>query len=271
MKIFIFVEYQKKVTMLLPTMTYKEMYDHLSKDLQKVKIRENYFLPKAIKEFKKEKRFPACRWYEYTVPASQNKYVIFFYAESRAFIERPQIDNFSIVFDKKNNRYVIKCAVCGYSHTKEGPLMPLRQVQVYTSHFFDRYKERYLKDLSLNANDVVCRYLSRNKRGMPIEMNDEINRHLDQYGVGAKYGFRVRDGFCFAISDLQIIKSEDGDSEKDKPQAMYVVYKTFMNESDMADTQLSAINKSHYEAWLQYAQTIQREAVDGEITLTLDA
>ena len=120
--------------------------------------------------------------------------------------------------------------------------MLLRQVQVYTSHFFDRYKERYLKDLSLNANDEVCRCLSRNKRGMPIKMNDEINRQLDQYGVGAKYGFRVKYGFCFAISGLQVIKSEDRESEKDKPQAMYVVYKTFMNESDMADTQLSAIN-----------------------------
>ena len=61
--------------MLLPTMTYKEMYDNLSKDLKKVKIREDYFLPKAIKEFKKERRFPAWRWYEYTVPASQNKYI----------------------------------------------------------------------------------------------------------------------------------------------------------------------------------------------------
>lgn len=62
--------------MLLPTMTYKEMYDNLSKDL--IKIREDYFLSKAIKEFKKERRFPAWRWYEYTVPASQNKYIIFF-------------------------------------------------------------------------------------------------------------------------------------------------------------------------------------------------
>ena len=34
------------------------MYDHLGEDLKKVKIREDYFLPKAIKEFKKERRFP---------------------------------------------------------------------------------------------------------------------------------------------------------------------------------------------------------------------
>lgn len=83
--------------MLLPTMTYKEMYDNLSKDLKKVKIREDYFLPKAIKEFKKERRFPAWRQYEYTVPASQNKYIIFFYVESRAFIEKPEIGNYCVV------------------------------------------------------------------------------------------------------------------------------------------------------------------------------
>ena len=226
---------------------------------------------KAIKEFKKERRFPAWRWYEYTVPASQNKYIIFFYVESRAFIEKPEIGNYCVVFDNKNNRFVIKWGACGYNHTKDGPLMLLRQIQVYTSHFFDRYKERCLKDLSLNANDVVCRYLSRNKEVMPIEMNNEINRHLDQYGAGAKYGFRVRDGFCFALLDLQVMQSKDGDCEKDKPQAMYVVYKTFMNEADMADTQLSAIDKSHYDAWLRYIQTLQKEATDGKITLTLDA
>lgn len=117
--------------------------------------------------------------------------------------------------------------------------MLLRQIQVYTSHFFDRYKERCLKDLSLNANDVV-------------------------------YGFRVRDGFCFALLDLQVMQSKDGNCEKDKLQAMYVIYKTFMNEADMADTQLSAIDKSHYGAWLRYTLTLQKESTDGEITLTLD-
>ena len=194
-----------------------------------------------------------------------------FQAESRAFIEKPEIGNYCVVFDNKNNRFVIKWGACGYNHTKDGPLMLLRQIQVYTSHFFDRYKERCLKDLSLNANDVVCRYLSRNKEVMPIEMNNEINRHLDQYGAGAKYGFRVRDGFCFALLDLEVMQSKDGDCEKDKPQAMYVVYKTFMNEADMADTQLSAIDKSHYDAWLRYIQILKKESTDGEITLTLDA
>lgn len=64
--------------MLLPTMTYKEMYDHLANDLKKVQIKEEYLRPKAVREFKKERKFPSWRWYEYTVPATNNKYIIFF-------------------------------------------------------------------------------------------------------------------------------------------------------------------------------------------------
>ena len=43
--------------MLLPTMTYKEMYDHLANDLKKVQIKEEYLRPKAVREFKKSENF----------------------------------------------------------------------------------------------------------------------------------------------------------------------------------------------------------------------
>ena len=42
--------------MLLPSMTYKEMYDNLAADLEKVKIKEEYLLPRAVKEFRKERK-----------------------------------------------------------------------------------------------------------------------------------------------------------------------------------------------------------------------
>ncbi len=41
-------------------MTYnEEMNDHLAADLRKVKIKEEYLSPKAVKEFRKERRLPA--------------------------------------------------------------------------------------------------------------------------------------------------------------------------------------------------------------------
>ena len=64
--------------------------------------------------------------------------------------------------------------------------------------------------------------------------------------------------------------SEDGDRHKDKIDAMLVLYTTFMNESDMKDTQLAAIDKEHYITWLRCVKDFQKEAKDGTITLTLE-
>lgn len=102
---------------------------------------------------------------------------------------------------------------------------------------------------------------------MPIERNDEINRRLDKYGEGAMYGYRVKDGFCFTQTDMQLVKSEDS---KERPIAQYVMYKTFMNESDMANTQLLAIDKGCYQSWLQYQRTMQEKLQSGNTTLMLE-
>ena len=255
--------------MLIPTMTYKEMYNHLANDLKKVQIREDYLRRKAIKEFKAERKFPAWRWYEYTIPATNNKYIIFFYAESRFFIEKPIADSFCIMFNDKQ-RFIIQWIAGGYKQTEDSPISFIRQIHAYTSHFLERYNERFLKDKTLNANDIACRYLSRNKIGMPITMSEDINKNLEKYGENAQTGYRVKDGFCFARSAVEGTKSEDGDRNKDKVNAMLVLYTTFMNEAGLANTQLSAINEEHYNTWLRSIQDIQKEAKDGIITVQLE-
>ena len=53
--------------MLLTSMTYREMYDHLAADKYKVDIKQEYLRPKAIKAFRKTSRFPAWELYEYEV------------------------------------------------------------------------------------------------------------------------------------------------------------------------------------------------------------
>lgn len=256
--------------MLLLSMTYKEMYDHLAADFEKIKIKKECLFPKAIRELKKERIFPALKCYEYTIPSTNNKYIIFFYAENRYCIEKPKVNHFCVAYDDEG-KYIIRCGVRPFV-PDGGELMALREIQVYTNHFFDRYKERWLdkepvyKDMLLNVNDVACIYLSRNDQGMPIEMNEEINRRIGKYGEGAMFGYRVRDGFCFTMTDMQLIKRENGD----RPIAQYVIYKTFMNESDMANVQLSAIDQAQYETMIQSIQIMQKTQMDGTTTLTLE-
>lgn len=246
------------------------MYDHLSKDLNKIQIKKDCLFSKAIKEFKKAKRFPIYKWYEYTIPATQNKYIIFFYAESRKLIDKPYVGHFAVVFDR-NKRFVIQLVAGGYKHTEDSPLILIRQVHVYSSHFFERYNERILKNKSLSANDIACIFLSRNNERMPIKMNSDINKHIEGYGESAKFGYRVRDGFCFAREAVQGTVSEDGDRHKDKIDAMMVMYTTFMNESNMDKSQISAINKEHIRIWLQHIQDIHKQVKDGVVTLTLES
>ena len=72
------------------------------------------------------------------------------------------------------------------------------------------------------------------------------------------------------MSGVQGDISDDSNRKKDKVDAMLVLYTTFMNESDMKDTQLAAIDKEHYAAWERYVADMQREAKDGIVTLILE-
>jgi hypothetical protein len=250
-------------------MTYKQMYDHLAEDLDKLKYRLDYYKPKAIKEFRKARKFPAWKCYDYEFPQTRTKYVVYYYAENINCVDKPISGFFvDLLFDRK--RLVVKWGASGYQHTPECPLVLIRQLHAYSSHFLHRYNERFLKDDSLTANDIACQYLARNDIAMPIKITEDINRNIDQYGEGGKQGFRVRDGLCFAQTILEGKTSEDGDRTKDKVDAIAIVYTTFMTESLMTKGQKLAIEKEHWEKWTRAYLAFLKENNGNDIVLTLE-
>lgn len=260
---------EKYILMITPSMTYKEMYDHLAKDLKKVEYKKNYFLPKAIKEFRKARTFPIWTWYEYKVPSSNNKYVIFFWVDNPSCIERPKSEFFvDVFFDRQ--RFVVKWGAGCYCHTPNSHIKLIRQIHVYTSHFLHRYNERFLKDNTLSSNDIACRYLSRNNIAMPIEITKTINKNIDEYGVGAKQGFRVRDGVCFTRTGLEGEFYGEEDRDMDRVDVLIVIYTTFMSEYKMTDGQRLAIEKEQWENWTRSFINFMREAQGGVLRLKLE-
>lgn len=234
--------------MILPSMTWKEMYDGLAADAQKVQIRTEKSYPKAVKAFRKSKTLPA--WYidEYKIPATNNQYIIFYYAGNANEIEKPRYSSFCFVFSG-NQRYVFRGMQMGYRHTPKCETIMLPQIHAYTSHFFQRYNERFLHKDYLSPNEIAGMFFVRNPFPMPIMLNEEVNKNYKEYGERNNRGMRVSDGFCFAQTDIEGYKSEDGIPEHDIVDAMLILYTTFMNESDMSDTQRAAINKEHLEIW----------------------
>ncbi len=249
------------------------MYDGLVTDAPKVQIRIDKSYSKAVRAFKKTRMFPA--WYidEYIIPASNNKYIIFYHAGNANEIEKPRKLSFCCVFSG-NQRYVIRGMQMGYQHTPKCETIMLPQIHAYTSHFFQRYNERFLHKDNLSSNEIAGLFFLRNPFTMPITLNEEVNKNYKEHGEHNNCGMRVPDGFCFTHTAIEGCKSEDGIHEHDKVDAMLVLYTTFMNESDMSDSQRTAINKEHYETFMRYESELRRglsHSIMGRLSESSDA
>lgn len=255
--------------MILLSMTYKEMYDHLAADKQKVDIKKESLLPKAIKSFRKEMRFPAWLLYEYKIPATNNQHIIYFYAESRVQAEKPIFDSFCTIHDDEQYLF-IRGIAGGYKHTTNQPISLIRQIHVYETHFLERYNERFLNKSSLSIDEIACRFLSRNNNPIPIQVNEGINRNHKKYGKNGQQAFRVRDGLCFTRCYVDGVISPDGDREKDKIEAMCVIFKTYISKSEMPDEQQIAIDQEHFTCVKRFAEDLQKQAKDGVVTLKFE-
>ena len=201
--------------MILSSMTYKEMFTAIKEDMHKLKIRIDKTYPKAIRFFKHAKSFPTWFIDDYTIPSTNNQYIIFFYAGNIGEIEKPHYKTFSV--------------------------------------FFQRYNERCLLNFNrenLSPNEIAGLFFVRNPGPhIPIMLNDEVNRNYKKYGDYNDRGMRVNDGFCFTQTTIDGKPSSDGIREHDKVDAMLIIYTTFMCESDMSETQITAINKEHIETY----------------------
>lgn len=253
--------------MVLLSMTYKEIYDNLKKDKRKVDIRKERLLPKAIKYLKQRRVFPAWVWYEYKIPSTNNQYVIFFYAANSKCATQPESDAFCFLFEG-NQRFVIKWGVGTYNPKGMG-LTAIRTLNIYTSHFIQRYNERCIKNESLTPNDVMCRYLSRNPIVTPIRVDEDINRKWKEYGEENGIGFHVNDGICFVSSTTEL--ETDEEDTDNKPIAMMYYYKTYVSKNEMNKEQWDVISKRYVDMWKKSMADYYAQAVDGKITLRLES
>ena len=227
--------------MIVTSMSFSEMYDAYYADAEKVKYKLDALAPKAKRTFEKTYIFPAWQLYEYTIPKTNNKHILFYYANTP--FEYRSTTYCSIFNSDTNQRLVLKSMKMGYKYP-DGRLVKLPQVHIYTSHFFQRYKERFLHDDTLSANETAGIYFARNPKPTPIDINENINMNFKQYGDFNEKGVRVNDGFCFTRS---AIECEKGVDPNESVLAIGFIYTTFVNELDMAESQRVAINKEHAE------------------------
>lgn len=219
------------------------MYDNLAMDYEKIEIKMDQLKSKAIKKFRKVHVFPAVEMFSYRIPSSNNLYNIFFYAGSRDSIDNP-IADFYCIFLIEKKKFYVRWIAGGYRHTPASDIKLVRQLHVYTHHFFARYNERIMNGLDRGMDIIACLYFGRNRGMIPIKVSEEINRNYDKYGCSGRQAFRVKDGLCFTRSAVEGTMDEV-DANNDRIDSLCFVYTTFMNESSMSGVQRRAINSEH--------------------------
>ena len=88
-------------------MSHLEICDALFADRPKLQIRAKALIPKMAKQFKKERRFPAWKWVEYTHQQSHNRYQICFYAPTLAHADNPDV-NYLAFLEEDRQRIVVQ-------------------------------------------------------------------------------------------------------------------------------------------------------------------
>ena len=206
--------------MIVANMNLHEVYANLMSEMPKLEWKRDALFSKSVNQMKRSIEFPATVMYDYKAPSTNNQYIIYYYWEHPS---APVMSGFLLVLFDDNKRFVITWSVKGTP-----------EVHILTSHFLQRYKERFLKQPELTANEVAVRYLSRNftMRTMPID--ERINKHIEQYGEDAGEGFLVQDGFCFKLSGEEAVDGEDR-------TVKISFYTTFMPLSEMSESQREAI------------------------------
>ena len=204
--------------MIVANMNLHQVYADLMGEMGKLDWKRDALLKKAVNVLRRCEEFPASVVYDYQIQTSRNQYIIYFYREHPF---APVLAGYLCVLFDGNKRYVIKW-------TDKG----VPEILILTSHFLQRYKERFLKQ-ELTANEVAVRFLSRNRMLKPMAIDERINKRIEEYGEFAGEGFLAQDGFCFKLSGEETIEGED--------PVRISFFTTFMPLSEMSDSQREAI------------------------------
>ena len=214
--------------MIVANMNLHEVYADLMGEMNKLDWKRDALLCKAVNVLKRSEKFPASVMYDYQIQTSKNQYIIYFYRE-HSFA--PVLSGYLCVLFDGSKRYIIKWTDKAAIESGQGKGIP--EILILTSHFLQRYKERFLKQPELSANEVAVRFLSRNRTLRIMPVDERINKHIDEYGEFAGEGFLVQDGFCFKLSGEETISGEE--------PVRISFFTTFMPLSEMSDTQREAI------------------------------
>lgn len=193
----------------------------------------DYYLNKCsngiVKRYRQTRTFPV--WYSeaVTIPSSQNTYMFYYYAKNADELDRFNHFYGALLLLNENNgkRMVITLRSMTLRELVKGGYRDIDSMgmQVYSGHFFSRYRERMNLPSDLSANDVILTFFGRNGHYFSQLDYDKIVLEKNRHKGNSAFG--IEDG---------IILSE----EKDYGSFHLFKHNTFLSYSTLKQSQKDA-------------------------------
>ncbi len=167
--------------MILPTMTQAEIIKEIFKDLEFVMRKAFHLSKKLRRELIKNRKFATGDLFEYTSPLKNNWLIL-------------------LILHKKTKDELPFCMPTVLFLNKQGfhgaSVKDDLSIDIYSPHYIDRYKERYLRKDTLSKTEALKAYLSTNVKHNLDLVKDE-KRHGKCFfaripdGIGLGYQERI--------------------------------------------------------------------------------
>lgn len=199
--------------MIVPSMTFAEIYDELLKDGLDVMVKMLTLKKQYERLVLKSTRYPVIKTYEFITKDRKNKYYVTFRAKKRSQRRKPIIGYYS-VFTRPEGKYAVS------------PSMDWQDITIYPPHFFKRFRERIVKDETISNTNLIKLYFKNDWgfKGTIVDHNfEEVYYSFEDISPDNKVSFvaAINQGYCFGefqgkVSILKTIISEDMLFEKQK-------------------------------------------------------
>lgn len=235
-------------------MSYPGIYHVLEDAAPKIRYKTEQLREKTSKFFKREvRKFPAWKYYEYTIPATKDTYIIYFYAENALAADKPISGSFCYLRHWDPCKVMIIGAIAPEVQAFK---MECKVLFDYSIHFFERYRERLLKNTKITIIETICRFFSKN--GLIFNLCDADNRlwngikdEITQERIEGKYALQLRDGLELAqgIEFLRKNSAKDSLPEMIVFTALTFVSRDmyFSDQSDSSNEQAIIMAKNYLE------------------------
>lgn len=183
--------------MFVHSMTYEEIYRAISDEMHDAYAHYEKVKPKVDRALKKAARFPFCLYFSWEHPRSHNVYNYYVQSNRPAQWNNPFMSIFCEYEGEYGKEVLIPMPIPGRKDLL---------LQVFTSHFYKRYGERFLKD-ETDYRQIVMQYARRNFEAKSLGKECvSINEQQEETPGYNKESMLTMDGLCLGLrSDDQNI------------------------------------------------------------------